>query len=1389
MILINILLVLLTLAFRTFSIGLDVSSFGVHEAVVAWSILTHLSSSSLFSNEPTFHELEGLYSIITGLDESVDYEEIDLIPYIEQLLTEKYNNPDIASLFSLYTELYPMGIINNDLQKQLRHYAIEENENCFILNGKKYTKPDDIFYLKSNDLKQQALLPDSQIVLSNEYIISDAAAPATTTAENGNSPILTFYGCPNNNDLFNEFNRNLFSEITSKSGKFRFIWRSTCSIGSNNEEYKEIQFPLALTIKENSDFNSLSNKKTNEFKIPLDIPKRFQNDQYEHYNPSETELEELDMKVTYLISKYYKQTSNLTSTSKFAKGIINNFPLLMSQLIQVELPPTALKKIKKSNSDLEKFGVDYKMLGLYVNGQYIKLSSLNEFSLLNMIVKEHSHVSKLLFLFENMFPNTMKPTLSSVKKIINYFSSISLDNLNTLQPIKYNLHMIPGFSESVIYFNDIEIDSQYDELSNDISAFFQESKFGELPEYRQNWNELIFVIDFNNLQDESTIHALKGLITAINVITQGYPQRIGLLPLDTSQGTNLLVQRMIRKVYELKNFDLIELQSFLQELSEINEDVDLDMEDENYPSPNVNKLLKNLQIFETSIIIDGEIYPFKKNTWHYLIAKVIKKDVSYLKNELRQIANKIQNNAANPVKDVRSLLHMKSGNARHSKYTPDYFSDAVYTTMNNTVLFEIQERIVEYVASEEYNLLHTITLFDDFNTLSSLKRLQNLLENTYSGIRVRIIHNGSMKGKTWTKLKKVLEKKKNVKSQLSALIQQTKNNEYEGTSSINPNMLARWLPDISVPFVPGLSSFMIINGRFIHFEPTEIPTTTNFEAIIKREAQRTLQTTFSLIKEFPTLEDAKFNPDLIEMTSALLTKEFYHSTNVFDNGIEYSTENYFPRLNLDELLKFNSYTTLQSNSHNSIKPVDILLLIDPLEERSQKILSLISKLKNLSFINLQIILLPTEKLKIVPIERIYIDNPIEETYPLPNILMENFEVDIDIPSQFSSNNFQELKKISIEVHTFPTNSYPSQSQVDGIGGVCLELINSQGDVVDTTTTMATFGYGTLHANDINTKYQVRSCGDDFIIGSFSVNTYSDYIPVDSFSIADFTPIKLYVQVMKNPNFHEKVKKVDDNNYHVFTLLKDDPDEETIYQDMVFSLLKNPERKQDSILHFWIIDQPFFSQEFREFIRLINEETENLRGIIHLFSYDWPSWLRPQRFRSRTLDVSKILFLDTLFPQNISKVLYMNPVAQNIVDPAKVIDQYNVDNAFSMLKMNGKGYWNEGYWSKMLDENNLEFYSVNPFFLINLENVRKNEVCEKLRVHYQRLTTNINSLQVIDQDLLNDIQLLVPISALPDKLRTISVHSTETNFLQWKQNKEQKYSQIKTTQEQISHDEL
>lgn len=213
--------------------------------------------------------------------------------------------------------------------------------------------------------------------------------------------------------------------------------------------------------------------------------------------------------------------------------------------------------------------------------------------------------------------------------------------------------------------------------------------------------------------------------------------------------------------------------------------------------------------------------------------------------------------------------------------------------------------------------------------------------------------------------------------------------------------------------------------------------------------------------------------------------------------------------------------------------------------------------------------------------------------------------------------------------------------------------------------------------------------------------------------------------------------------------------------MVLSILLDSPQK-DKKFKFWILDEPYFTKSFKTFCNYINQ-TPDLDGTVEFIKFKWPLWLRPQRFNDRRVDSFKVLFLDVLFPQNISKVLLLNPTPTPI-DASRIYNTYEFNTPLAMFKVTGSGYWNEGYWSNMLAKNRLNFYSLELAMLINLDEVRRLKYGDKLRLHYQRLTADYRSLVKIDQDLLNDLQVEIPISRLPSsQKKRLHVDHDKINF--------------------------
>lgn len=1313
--------------------------FGVPDSLRVLSALKHI----LRYDTERSHLLNELYAFVMGLDslELIDNAfsvglEIDEMPIdqaIASLLDKVYHKPHYSDVFQFYYNLYPMGIYPDSTELP----QLNGSRNYFMLNGEQYDKPDDVFYLKSKELSKQAAVPDSEVITDPTELI---------IGTNPKSPLIVLYGCPID-DQFEEFHRNLYAEAAQDTGKFRFIWRSTCS--PNMTSPMANNFGLSLSIRERSELELIL--KNPEFHI--DVPEDFTESEGTLDIVRKKDLEVLDLKVTSLIANHYYNTKNISDTLHYAKSIINNFPLYVSQLIDMDLHPKEQDKILAYNNDLKKKGVDYNLLGLFINGQQLKVSSLNEYVLLNAIDKEYNllqHLSNSLTKIDGA------ASIRDTKQLLNEFSTISLPHLQASQPVKIDLHRIPGFSDTVIYFNDITIDEQYKELSNDVSVFFEKSPFGELPAYKQNWNEVIFAIDFNDLDNPNTKFALAGLNRALTVVAQGYPQRIGLLPFNSEHNfnANLInvqddegeVAKIINKIYDLKRYDMEELMKFLEKLQEKGNNLNFKEPTLNsiMKMPNYAKQVRDLQIYETSLIVNGEIYPFRPNTFNYLISNVIKKDADFIRQQLNSKASRNGKPSSGSV-DVRGMLHLKSACSRHLKYMPEYYADALYSSENLEILEQIDpQRILTFTFDHNLNVLHTITLVDDFECKDTLRRLRNILKTKFKGIRIRLIHTGDIKSRNWKDLFN-LQHKEDAMKMLKKMWVSKPNKKHSRINEIDNNVLKNWLPQIPMLYLK-TQSFFVLNGRFIHFEEDELTTTREFSDLIQREAIRTLDSISSLEKVFSSFSDSPISADSIETVSSILTKMYYHSTQLNDHGIEYTTETVLPRIDLSQILKENDFTIFGSN-YNNEKVIDIVLLLDPLEERTQKLISLVSKFEKFYSVSIKIALFPTEKLTIVPIERIYIDDTIKAE-AIDDKLSKSFDVSVDSPQFISISETNTIDDIMLEVYVFDEHDSISQGRVDGVSSLPLELVDSNGHIVDSTFTMKTFGYAQFHVPNLGTNFTVRIVGANrnYEIVSISSYGFSDFIENPRVDILDLNPAKLYVRVRKTGD-NEVINISADNNVNIFTVLKDSTDEDR-YKDMVLNILAKVDKVQGTrTLIFWILDSPFLSKSFKDFITNFNENNELLGAHINMLKYNWPNWLRPQRFRYRKMQVSKLLFIDVLFPSSIEQVIYMSPLGEPF-DPIALLDENSSKKtSFSLFKMTGHGYWEEGYWEKMLRDHGLSFYSISPGFLINLKRIRELNTGDKLRLHYQRLSTDINSLINIDQDLINNLQMEVPVGTL------------------------------------------
>ncbi|KAJ4832577.1 hypothetical protein Tsubulata_030778 [Turnera subulata] len=198
--------------------------------------------------------------------------------------------------------------------------------------------------------------------------------------------------------------------------------------------------------------------------------------------------------------------------------------------------------------------------------------------------------------------------------------------------------------------------------------------------------------------------------------------------------------------------------------------------------------------------------------------------------------------------------------------------------------------------------------------------------------------------------------------------------------------------------------------------------------------------------------------------------------------------------------------------------------------------------------------------------------------------------------------------------------------------------------------------------------------------------------------------------------------------------------------MILSVLKNTHRP----VKFWFIKN-YLSPQFKDVIPHMAQEY----GFEYeLVTYKWPSWLHKQKEKQRIIWAYKILFLDVIFPLSLEKVIFVD--ADQVVR-ADMGELYDMDIKGRPLAytpfcdnnkdMDGYRFWRQGFWKEHLRGRP---YHISALYVVDLVKFRETAAGDNLRVFYETLSKDPNSLANLDQDLPNYAQHTVPIFSLPQE---------------------------------------
>ncbi|XBW38264.1 hypothetical protein QEN19_003853 [Hanseniaspora menglaensis] len=1227
--------------------------------------------------------------------------------------------PIVANMFRLYYNLPLPPILNKSPFK----------ESHFVLNGEKHSL-DEIYYLKTDQLKTGV----QYITKTEQPIIKIEPANEQETLTN---PLIELH-CEVDDDFFEVF------IMEAIDGKFDIVWFDTSNLSSSLHELQSNYYDNSLfEVKYDNGEESLFNGS-----------KLMSDHSYtdKQKNNKKGFLNNLDVFLSLQAINQHQEDT--WASMNFIKNDANDLVLKANQ--QEKLRAFNLNKteillqkasFEKELLDLKQNGISYENLGLYINGIPVQQSFASKYSLLDTILEELVTFEGLKNAIKGVFPHLQYVSTESIKEIILEYG-IMAQKLNMFsQPRKFDILKQEPTKECVLFVNDLETDQQYASLNDDLTVFLETPHDKDFPEMKENWNDVVFILD---LEDKEMVN---DFIRVLSVISNGFPQRIGFIPKTDDL-------EMLNKLLQVYN-NPVSLQNLLLDHQSLSVNEDLINKSKTLKADIDSMMTKmNIENYE-GLIVNGEIFPFRSNTWNYYISNVFSKDIQLIKSYLQAMINNGEFLDHEETK-LRDILHSETFPfiERDLTMTPDYFGDAMITRTNYDFILNLRKSgcVFEFSKNNDYEIIHVLTLVGDFSNIEEWRNVYNLMGNNLYGMKIRLITTTDPKNKSWLKFQELLTGETKF---LGEYIKKHEKNIHIGKSNQQTIDFSNWLLDLSHAQLQS-TRFAVLNGRFLNLENMSLNISSQlWFNFIKYESFKTLQgiTALNIALQFQEQDMIPIQTmeDVISHLSFYSHRDLSQGRETQKQGIVYTAETVQVRQPINKIL---SYIKAEKNyklflgsknfqKESVSKPIDITLVIDPIEERTTKLIEAVSFLKPLKkIINLQILLLPTMDLTLFPRQTYYAKG--RDLKALTFEEKNNFEIvrvpDIQLLEAHQSDYTEPIivseafvqKKLQILQGT-------SRTVVEAdINNVCIKVVaaNDEEEEITRFNSMSTFGYSMFKISANETRLlKFVSCDPRYEVIEFSLDINSDFSEWKTFKVSDLLSRKALIHVEETDFIEPIAIKACLSVAAIISSRSDFERMSLIFQntDNDYYILNS---KGSGVSKAEIKDN--ISKEFKA--QVINAE--------------WASWMRPTNLIRNQLNYAKFVLIDTLLPLSVDKLLFLDLSTEECVDWLKIAENNNIESVIHKeisseftigllaYPENEDSYWkNEVYWTEFMTKNKLTHFFKTKNYIMSLKNFRKKNIGDLLRVHYQRLTTDINSLKQYEEALINNVQSQMNITAI------------------------------------------
>ncbi|RLV86563.1 UDP-glucose:glycoprotein glucosyltransferase [Meyerozyma sp. JA9] len=1068
-----------------------------------------------------------------------------------------------------------------------------------------------------------------------------------------------------------------------------------------------------------------------------------------------------------------KHTSDEISVSVLAEKSANESYYHLRDILRSPLSKlnTAAEKVKQSFYDAKdknaRLGLTKASNGIYINGAIIPKAELSVFSLVAQIKSELTRMKDLKSLG---FTTTQARTLLQKFALLSAVKDAQYRKGNTIMGGNENRFRVYQ-EDGVIFFNDIESDKNYVDYTTDAhEAYLEQSKglkVGQIPALRQNVHDLIFAVNPSDRRQLEVFFTLAKII-----LDRGIPQQIGLLPLITSE-IDEAVAKAVHFLFKKGSpqeslgflYKCLQAEKGHEEIAQLAGTIPVPPE---YRVPHFAESTSRYSIDQPSVVVNGVIYELQSPGWQTAMVNQLSQDVMVLKRHL----------GTSSETNMKQVLYENASKLRNLRISPQDPSTIIYKQITADLVSH--SITLKMKAESTTDLPGTVWLIGDYTTSRVLEQLEVLLKfiKRERRFQINMIHTGKNEGFLENLLSGIKDAQnldtKGHKLLLENIKLASSGSSYGLISSAAQHLLERNNLPSSYPYI-------LFNSRFFRLD-------TNFDLkeislLASYDSKQRMSILKDLVGAYKDIFDSKslmeFAPEKdkgawFDLLSSLVTTSYYNS--------EYITTGDANRFDFSGLA-YESSIILHSNEDE----VEIVLIIDPTDPYSRKLVETVHAVKEFKSVNIKILMHASEDgaettecvySSIIPSARpqfnqkgMYItESPIHISGPAKVCTSLSIDAPFSwhvVPSLSSRDldlqkfNLSEEKWAVYELKSLITDGY-AKNILTGSGptGAVLQIYDT--NFHQDTAVLGSLGYFQFRTPpgifNLQTKcladsencFDLLSAGSDFNSSRDVVSSVQ--VPVFSLNGLQITP-RLQISEKKQEKSGSKLnfwssKSVENTgeDINIFTIASGE-----VYEHLLSIMLASATSHTKRSVKLWLLED-FLSPKFKSALPTL----ASTYGFSYEYiSYKWPIWLRSQQSVSRTVWGYKILFLDALFPQDLRRVIFIDADQVLRADLMELMetDLQGAPYGFvpmceSKEEMKGYQFWKEGYWAQMLQDD-LK-YHISALFVVDLFEFKKRRVGDRLRAHYQKLSADPKSLSNLDQDLPNNLQRHVPIYSLPSE---------------------------------------